>query len=107
VELDDFNKAMEALKEEHQHSTNSARIWEQFGQHFPADREFKSNKDFREAIMTWHNDIKPESKAQYISVLMSAFYQQKMHHDKPGMSTSTLPQKDWERVLLTKFALLL
>ena len=52
--------------------------------------------------MTWHNDIKPESKAQYISVLMSAFYQQKMHHDKPGMSTSTLPQKDWERECIDK-----
>ena len=43
--------------------------------------------------MTWHKDIKPESKAQYTSVLMSAFYQQKMHNDKP----STLIQKDWER----------
>lgn len=55
IELADFNKAMEALKEAHKHSTNSAGIWEKFsqfdkiGQHFPADGEFNSNKEFREA----------------------------------------------------------
>jgi hypothetical protein len=53
VELEHFNKAMEALKEVHKHSTNLARIWEKFskrdkiGQHFPVDGKFKSNKDLR------------------------------------------------------------
>ena len=46
------------------------------GQHFPADGEFKSNKEFREAIMTWHNHIKLESKCQYTSVFIClAFFQ--------------------------------
>ena len=68
---------MEVLKEAHEHSTNSAGIWEKFskldkiGQYFPADGEFKSNKEFWEAIMTWHKDIKPESKAQYTRVLLT------------------------------------
>ena len=48
--LEDFNKAMESLKEVHKNSTNSARIWEELSkldnirQHLPADGEFNLNK---------------------------------------------------------------
>lgn len=61
---------MESLKEAQKIYTNSARIWKELskldniGQHSPANREFKSNKEFREAIVNWHNHIKPESKAK-------------------------------------------
>jgi hypothetical protein len=79
LEEEKFQKAIEALKEAHEHSTNSARIWEELskpdkiGQHFPADGKLQSNRKFRDAIVSWHNDRKQKSKAQYTSILMSAF----------------------------------
>lgn len=78
IEIVEFNKAMEVLKEAHKHSTNSAGIWKKYRKlekkKENSNGEFKSNKEFREAIMNWHKDTKPESKA-HTSVLMSAFYQ--------------------------------
>lgn len=55
---------MESLKEAQVNSTNSAPIWQnkldKIGKHYPANGELKSNKLFKEAIMNWHNHIKPE-----------------------------------------------
>jgi hypothetical protein len=64
LEEEKFNKSTGELKEVHKHSTNSARIWEFFckldkiDKHFPANGKFQFNREFRDAIVTWHNDIK-------------------------------------------------
>lgn len=51
--------------------------WIKFGWHFPADGKFQSNKLLKDAVVLWHNEINEKSQAQYRSVLMSAFHQQK------------------------------
>lgn len=92
AELEDFNKAMEALKEAHEHSTNSAQISETFckldkiGQHFPIDGKFKSNKELTMTSL--------RNRKLNIQVLMSVFYQQKSITDRNEISRCTQRQKD-------------